>query len=409
MITVTELNEKIKAILEATFEHIIVEGEVASATYHSSGHLYFSIKDDKSSIKCVMWRSNVNKLKFKLEPGEHIIVDASLGVYAPRGEYQLIAVKIEPFGKGALSVAFEQLKAKLEAKGYFKDENKKPIPRFPKKIAIVTALGGAALQDMLKIAKRRWRLAEFIVIDVLVQGENASKEISKAIKYADNLACDVIVVSRGGGSQEDLWAFNEEMVADAIFNAKTPIVSAIGHEVDFLISDFVADLRAPTPSAAMEMILPDSNEYLMFLDELSQKLSFNINTLLYNKEQELQTIIKQLKLLSPIDRLNLIQKEFATLKERLESAIDYKFKVYQSELLPIPNRLNNLIETLLSNKSTHLKMIKEQLKSAIEQKKIQDGFAEIIKDGKRVSLCELKSSDKIELVNQDCKLKATID
>ena len=241
MITVSELNEKIKAILEATFMHIMVEGEVASATYHSSGHLYFSIKDDKSTIKCVMWKSNVKKLKFKIESGEHIVIDGSIGVYSPRGEYQLIAVNIEPYGKGALALAYEQLKAKLEAKGYFKDEHKKPIPKFPKRVAIVTALQGAALQDMLKVARKRWQLVDIFVIDVLVQGDSAKDEISKAIEYADTLDVDVIVVSRGGGSAEDLWAFNEEIVAEAIFKANTPIVSAIGHEVDFLISDFVAD------------------------------------------------------------------------------------------------------------------------------------------------------------------------
>ena len=405
MITVSELNEKIKAILETTFMHIVVEGEVGSITYHSSGHIYFSLKDDRSTIKCVMWRSNAKKLKFKIEQGEHIIVDASLGVYTPRGEYQLIAIKVEPFGKGALALAFEQLKAKLEKKGYFDKERKKELPKFPKKIAIITALGGAALQDMLKVASKRWPLVELLVIDVLVQGESAKYEILKAIEYANSLNIDIIILARGGGSQEDLWTFNEEIVADAIYNSKIPIVSAIGHEVDFLISDFVSDLRAPTPSAAIEMILPDINEYLMLLDELTIALNKSIDLKLSNYNQLINSLKEQLFLLSPIDRLNLLNREFESLKSRLNSIIEHKFKLFSSNLEPIQNRLNSAISMVLKVKTSQLHLLKDQLKASIEQRKVKEGFVEVIKDGKRVDICKLKKDEEFILVSNSCKLE----
>jgi len=405
MITVSELNEKIKAILEATFMHIVVEGEVGSVTYHSSGHVYFSLKDDKSTIKCVMWKSNVKKLKFKIEQGEHIVIDASLGVYTPRGEYQLIAIKAEPYGKGALALAYEQLKAKLEKKGYFDKERKKPLPKFPKNIALITALGGAALQDMLKVASKRWPLTKFSVIDVLVQGESAKFEIAKAIEWANRGNFDIIIISRGGGSQEDLWAFNEEIVANAIFNSKIPVVSAVGHEVDFLISDFVADLRAPTPSAAIEMILPDINEYLMLLDELINKLNKNIDIKLTNYNQIILSLKEQLTILSPIDRLNLINKEFSNLKNRLDKNIEYKLKLLSNNIEPLQNRLNNAIDMILNIKTSKLNLLQDQLKASLEQRKIKEGFVEVTKNGKRVNICNLKKDEEITLVSNNCKLE----
>ena len=405
MLTVSQLNEKIKAILETTFMQVVIEGEVGSATYHSSGHLYFTLKDESSTIKCVMWRSSLKRLKFKIEPGEHIVVDASIGVYIPRGEYQLIATKIEPYGKGALALAYEQLKAKLEQKGYFRADRKKPLPKFPKKIALITALQGAALQDMLKVASKRWPLLEIVVIDVLVQGTSASKEIAKAIDYANTLDCDIVVLARGGGSYEDLWPFNEEIVADAIYNSKLPIVSAIGHEVDFLISDFVADLRAPTPSAAMEMILPDINEYLQYLDELNATINNTIELKLLNLEQNLSSLKRQLTLLSPKDRLNLIQKEILNIKHRLNETLEYKIKLFQNQIEPLKPKIDTLIDMILNLKSSNLSMLQEQLKSALAQREVREGFVEVIKDKKRVDICQIKKSQKFILVSNSCKLE----
>ena len=408
MITVSELNEKIKAILEATFMHIVVEGEVGSVTYHSSGHVYFSLKDSDSTIKCVMWRSNVKKLKFTIEKGEHIVVDASIGVYSPRGEYQLIAVKVEPYGKGALALAYEQLKTKLESRGYFDKDIKKELPKFPKRIAIVTALGGAALQDMLKVASKRWALCEIIVVDVLVQGESAKGEVSKAIEYADTLNCDVIIVSRGGGSQEDLWAFNEEIVAEAIYRAKTPIVSAIGHEIDFLISDFVADLRAPTPSAAIEMILPDCKDYLFMLDDMRDTLNRDIEIKFRDLSLSLTSVKEQLNTLSPMAKLNLMSREFDILKSSLNGAIEYKFKVCKSQLEPFSSRIDELIEIKVKNEENRLNMLLERAKGAMKQREVKEGFVEVTKDGKRVEICSVRDGDELSLVDGRCKLNVTV-
>ncbi len=408
MITVSELNEKIKAILEATFMHIVVQGEVGSATYHSSGHLYFTLKDEKSSIKCVMWRSNVAKLKFKIEPGEHIVIDGSIGVYSPRGEYQIIAVAIEPYGKGALAVAFEQLKKKLEAKGYFEQSRKKALPKFPKKIAVVTALNAAALQDILKVAKKRWPLCEFVIVDTLVQGESASGQIAKAIKYADSLGADIILATRGGGSQEDLWAFNEEAVADAIFNAKTPVVSAVGHEVDFLISDFVADLRAPTPSAAIELILPDKNEYLYMLDELEQRYNGVIEQKISQKEQELKHLKQRLLTLSPKERLEFYLREFASVKKSLDDIIKHKLQLLESSIEPLKTRFENNINLILRKKEANLKLLQEQLELNNPKNRIKEGFVEVTKDGKRINICQVVKGDELKLTNEKCSAKVLV-
>ena len=405
MISVSELNEKIKAILEATFMHTMVEGEVSSATYHSSGHLYFTIKDAKSSIKCVMWRSNVKKLKFKIESGEHIVVDGSIGVYTPRGEYQLIAVNVEPYGKGALAVAFEQLKKKLEAKGYFKKERKKDIPKFPKKVAVVTALNGAALQDILKVAQNRWALTEFIIIDTLVQGDMAAAQIANGIKYADSLDVDVILVSRGGGSQEDLWAFNEEVVADAIYAAKTPVVSAVGHEVDFLISDFVADLRAPTPSAAIETILPDYKEYLFLLDDMLEKFNTTIEQKISIYSQKLDYLSQRVNALSPKEKLNFYANEFKSLETNLNEIIKHKLTLFNNKITPLNSQLDSNLSLIFRKKEGQLRVLNEQLALNNPENRVKSGFVEVTQNGLRVDICKVEEGENLELVSNKCKLE----
>ena len=405
MITVSELNEQIKAQLETTFEYIVVEGEVANATYHSSGHLYFSIKDENSTIRCVMWRSSVAKMKFKIETGEHIVIEGSIGVYAPRGEYQLIARKIEPFGKGALALAYEQLKAKLEKEGLFDKDKKQELPKFPKKLAVVTAVNSAAFADILNVTKKRWALVEIVAIDTLVQGESAPAQIAKAINYADSLNTDVILIARGGGSQEDLWAFNEEVVARAIYSAKTPTVSAIGHEIDFLISDFVADLRAPTPSAAIELILPNRDDYLFLLDDLREKYNRQIEQKLLNSSKEIEYLKSSLATLSPNKRLEFYLQEFSSVKRNLKEIINNKINSYQKELIPLFNMLDSAIGLQLKQKSNNLSNLKERLLFSNPQNRVKDGFVEVTKNGKRVDICKVKKGDSITLVNSKCKLE----
>jgi exodeoxyribonuclease VII large subunit len=354
MMSVSSLNTKIKSLLEATFMHILVEGEVASVTYHTSGHVYFSIKDQESSIKCVMWRSSVSKLKFRIEKGMHIVIEGSVGVYTPRGEYQFYAVHVEPYGKGALALAYEQLKERLKAKGYFDAQRKKAIPKHIKKIALVTAKESAALHDMLKIIAHRWPLLEVVVVDTLVQGDQAAGQIAKALQYADSLDVDVVVVGRGGGSTEDLWCFNEEMVADAIFAMRKPVVSAVGHEVDVMISDLVADLRAPTPSAAMEMILPDMQEILYTLAETSDRFTYMMNQKLQHLGRELRHAEEILLRSSPTRKLKETQTEFERLENEFKRVIGYKLERFSSVLPEIYKNYRQNILFILEQKSQYL-------------------------------------------------------
>ena len=235
ILSVSVLNSQLKALVESTFVQVQVQGEISNLTLHTSGHMYFSLKDADSQVRCVMFRGNVNALRFEPKDGMSVVVSGGVSVYMPRGEYQIQCKSMIPEGIGELTLRFQQLKEKLQAKGYF--ESKKLLPAYPKRIAIVTSLNGAALQDMLKVARKRWNLTKIVAINTLVQGNEAKDSIARNIAYADSFfgtsqGFDVIVVGRGGGSIEDLWAFNEEVVAEAIFHARTPIVSAVGHEVD---------------------------------------------------------------------------------------------------------------------------------------------------------------------------------
>ena len=406
LMTVSSLNEKIKSLLEATFMHIRIEGEIASVTYHSSGHVYFSIKDNRSTLRCVMWRSNAARLKFRLEKGEHVVIDGSVGVYTPRGEYQLISVSVEPYGRGALAVAFEQLKKRLEAKGYFAAERKKPLPRFPGRIALVTAAQGAALQDMLKIARRRWPLVEILVVDTLVQGEGAAAQIARGIDVADTLGADIIVTGRGGGSQEDLWAFNEEAVAEAIYRARTPVVSAVGHEVDTLISDFVADLRAPTPSAAMEMILPDAAEMLRLLDERQLRMQRRVEELLHRKAEALQQEAEALKRASVLRRLQEYQERFAALGEELGRSIAYRLERFDAELPALRRPLEDSLRRILERKSSQLEGLSEQLKRMDPALRSREGWGEVTVEGRRKALSQLRPGERFVISDAKSRVEA---
>ncbi|WP_152018447.1 exodeoxyribonuclease VII large subunit [Aliarcobacter butzleri] len=374
-ISVSTLNLQVKSLLETTFIQVYVEGEISNLTYHNSGHIYFSIKDENSTLSCVMFKGNTKYLKFQLENGLKIVITGSLTVYAPRGNYQFLCNKIEPSGIGSLSLAFEQLKTKLEAKGYFERSRKKTLPRYPKKIAIVTSPTGAAIEDMKKVATHRWSLVEFILIPTLVQGEGASLDIANSIKYADKLNCDIMIVGRGGGSIEDLWAFNEEIVANAIYEAQTPIISAVGHEVDYLISDFVADIRAATPSNAIEIALPDINEHRIYLDSLENEITNRFKNILFNKEQELKNMKKLFEQNSIETKFNFIQTQINFIKSSLKINLNQKFLGYQ-------NQIDLLKSNYLSNHP---------------DKKEKNGFVQISKSNKVINLADLKIGDEIEL------------
>jgi len=266
--SVSEITKSIKFVLESTFEKISVQGEISNFKAHGSGHWYFNLKDEGAVINCTMWKGINNYVFFSPEDGMKVIVTGRITLYPPRGNYQLDVRSMKPAGIGELQAAFERLKNKLQAKGYFETEHKKAIPQFPKKIGLVTAADGAAVKDMISVAERRYPLVELIIVPTKVQGagaaENIVENINKLNLFND---IDVIIIARGGGSIEDLWAFNEEIVANAIYHSKVPIISGVGHEVDFTIADFVADLRAPTPSVAMELATPNIEDIQEFISE----------------------------------------------------------------------------------------------------------------------------------------------
>jgi len=403
--TPTSLNTKIKSLLETTFMHILVEGEVSSVTYHNSGHVYFSIKDKDSSIKCVMFRSNANRMKFRLERGQHVVVNGSISVYTPRGEYQLMTVSVEPFGQGALALAYEQLKEKLQKKGYFDASRKKPQPKYIKKLALVTASKSAGLQDMLKIIDKRWRLLDVVVIDTLVQGDRSAPQIAEALAYADTLGCNAIVVGRGGGSKEDLWAFNEEVVADAIFNLNTFVVSAVGHEVDVQISDFVADLRAPTPSASIEMILPDQNEVLYTLSEMQERYVRTMKQIVSNKEQKLKALSEEFQRQSVSRKIAMVEKEFENLEDEFQRVMNYKISQFEVKVSPLSQQLKENLEYALQVKTQSLTSLEQKMRLYDPKLKQKDGWAEVVLDGQRVELSKIKKDDGFMLVDTHVKLE----
>ncbi|MBY0541059.1 MAG: exodeoxyribonuclease VII large subunit [Arcobacteraceae bacterium] len=396
-ISVSTLNVQIKSLLETTFIQVYVEGEISNLTYHNSGHIYFSIKDESSTLSCVMFKGNTKYLKFQLENGLKVAINGNITVYAPRGNYQLLCNKIEPAGQGALAFAFEQLKNKLEAKGYFDGNYKQPLPKYPKKIALVTSPTGAAIEDMKKVATNRWPLVEFILVPTLVQGEGSANDISNSIKFADKLHCDIMIVGRGGGSIEDLWAFNEEIVANAIYEARTPIISAVGHEVDYLISDFVADIRAATPSNAVEIALPDINEHRMYLDSLMNEYNNRLKNILFNKQQELFNMKRLFEQNSIETKFNYIQTEINLLKSSFKTDLSQKILSSSNQLNLLKSSIQNSFSAVLLKTQNQIDLLKSNFELNHPDKKDKNGFVQISKDNKIISLEDLKIGDEIQL------------
>lgn len=386
-ISVSTLNTQIKSLLETTFINVYVEGEVSNLTYHNSGHIYFSIKDKNSTISCVMFRGNAKYLKFQLEVGQKITINGTITVYTPRGNYQLLCNKVEPSGQGALALAYEQLKKKLQEKGYFNSEYKKNLPKYPKKIALVTSATGAAIEDMKKVANHRWPLVELLLVPTLVQGEDAKFDIVNSIKYADSLDVDLVIVGRGGGSIEDLWAFNEEIVANTIFESRKPIISAVGHEVDFLISDFVADVRAATPSNAIEIALPDINEHKMYIDNLTTDFDNRLKNVLLHKENELKNIFKLFEQNSIESKFNFINEQIKILKQSYE----------------------NYFRQIISSNQNKIDILKDSFESNHPNKKEINGYAQVSLNNKIIDLSNLKVNDKITLQSPKTIVSCTID
>lgn len=280
---VSQINAATRMLLESNFSHVLIEGEISNLVEPSSGHIYFSLKDEVAQVRAVMFRNRKTALKFQPKNGAQVIVTAQVSLYEPRGDYQLIIEKMELAGAGILHAKFLQLKAKLEAEGLFLVQYKKQLPKLPKVIGVITSPTGAVIRDILSVLKRRFAGITVIVYPTKVQGNEAAAQIVTALQTANMRdECDVVILARGGGSLEDLWPFNEEIVARAIFTSKIPVVSAIGHETDFTIADFVADIRAPTPSAAAELVVPDAMEWLVSLANIKQRL---VNVMLHKTQR----------------------------------------------------------------------------------------------------------------------------
>jgi len=385
-LSVSDLNRQIKSILESHFSLLFVSGEISNLVSHTSGHIYFSLKDDESSVRCVLFKGNASKLKFKLENGQKVILECGLSVYAPRGEYQLMVSSVTPSGKGSLAVALEQLKKKLSEKGYFDASAKKPLPKFPKKVALITSATGAALQDMRRVAEKRWSLTEFKLFNTLVQGESAAAQIADNILLADKLGFDAIVLARGGGSIEDLWAFNEEVVADAIFAANTPVLTGIGHEIDFTIADFVADVRAPTPSAAIETLLPDKNEIMMMLDSIGESYRIILLQTIAKKELAAKHIKELFASSSPTAKLNFAVNDITMCIKNFENTMDMVLSAKKAEVVALQNNFE----------------------ARDPSKAIDKSLAMVVKDGKKSSLKALKKGDEFELQSKDTIIQAIV-
>ncbi|MEA3383178.1 MAG: exodeoxyribonuclease VII large subunit [Campylobacterota bacterium] len=397
-IAVSTLNEQIKSVLETTFSSVYVEGEISNLTYHNSGHIYFNIKDNRSTISCVMFKGNAQYLKFRLEVGQKITISGNITVYAPRGNYQLLCQRVEPSGVGALALAYEQLKTKLQIKGYFDKTVKKTLPRFPNNIYVITSNTGAAIEDMKKILSNRYPLAKMLLLPTIVQGENAKFEIVQNLKIANIYALNdlkqnvqsIIILGRGGGSIEDLWAFNEEIVADAIFESTTPIVSAVGHENDFVISDFVADVRASTPSNAIEISTPNINDLRQYCDNISDDFNNRFKNIIFNKEQQVVNLFKSFS----------------------QHSLEKRFEFIQQKIIQNKQQFKNIFHQILDLKQNKIKSLKFNYELNLPSKKDKKGFVQISKEKQIIDLDILNNNDIITLENSiysvDCKVISKI-
>lgn len=391
ILNVTQINEYIRSLInqDEVLSMITVRGEISNLTIHRSGHIYFTLKDEGSVLKAVLFRSSAQKIKFALKEGMGVIVYGRVSVYAPSGQYQLYAENIQPDGIGALYLAYEQIKQRLANEGLFDSNRKKPLPQFPSNIGIVTSPTGAAIHDMINVMSRRYPIAKLTLYPSLVQGENAYKSIISGIRYFNETkSVDIIIIGRGGGSLEDLWAFNSVELAYAIADSEIPIISAVGHESDFTIADFVADLRAPTPSAAAELAVPDALS-------VRNTIKFNLSSI----EKSTLAKITQAK-----QRLAMLASS-GVLTSKLNILDSYRMN-----LTILSDKLDSSIESIISNKKFSFSISAAKLNSISPLNTLSRGYA-IVQDNRGTALSSIKdfnNGDEIAVHLADGNLKATV-
>ena len=353
---ISELNNYIKSVLDKDnfLNKVYLKGEISNFKNHTRGHLYFTLKDDTSRISAVMFQSSAVKLTFVPEDGMNVLVSGRISAYPAQGSYQVYVDTMEPDGLGALYIEYEKLKKKLAAQGLFAESHKVPIPRFPERIGVITAPTGAAVRDIMSTIKRRYPMCEAILFPCLVQGRDAAPDIVRQIKRADAYGVDTIIVGRGGGSIEDLWAFNEEIVAEAIYDCITPIISAVGHEIDWTIADFVADLRAPTPTGAAEMAVPTVLDIKTLIDNYKIRLNKNIKNMVNTKFIKLRSL-----------RQSFILKNPMSMYEVKEQKLDTLIDILNKDIKNIINDKNNLLNKI------KLSVVLQNPENLIKDKKVK--------------------------------------
>ena len=393
ILSVSQVNMYIKALLDEIpqVKNVYICGEISNFKhYYNSGHMYFTLKDDKSQLKAVMFKNDNYRLKFTPKNGMKVICFGQVGVYERDGVYQLYCRDMQPDGVGALTIAFEQLKVQLAEEGLFDEEHKKAIPKYPQKIGVATSKMGAAVEDIKNVISRRYPLCEIIIVPTMVQGESAAQDIADSIRFIDeNLGVDTIIVGRGGGSLEDLWAFNTEIVARAVYACKTPIISAVGHETDFTISDFVSDMRAPTPSAAAELAVPDIKSLIFQLNNFSVSIEKSLDF----KISQCENIIKR-------------YKDFFS-----KSNVDLFYANIRDKMAQYNEKLKDSITRIIENQTNTLSKNAEMLDNLSPLKILSRGYSvvkneksDIITDSENINV-----GDNVEIILSNGAFKATVN
>lgn len=386
VLSVSQVNFYIKSLIEndGRLQFVLVTGEISNLTVHQrSGHIYLSLKDNNSVIGAVMFAGNARRLKFRLENGMKVICRGRISVYEPSGRYQLYIEDMQPDGIGALALAFEQLKTRLAQKGLFDDSHKKPLPKFPKIIGVITSPTGAAVQDITNIIRRRFPSVDIILAPVLVQGDSAPAQLVNAVnKFSESGIADVVIIGRGGGSAEDLWAFNDEELAYAVYNCKTPVISGVGHEIDFTICDFVADVRASTPSAAAELAVPDREELMIYYKKQKQYIFAMLDKKMRTLRLELEKHQRRMTLYSPKVRAEQSEKLLSAKCEKLSGLINNHISEKENKLISVKGKLDGLNPLNVLDRGYAIAEKDEKIITSSHQLNDGDKFTVVLSDGR---------------------------